>query len=191
LLKLAIIGILGGLLLLWGPLGGMFWPGLALIAVGGLSLLLALRTIVRRAPEDDIEAERPVRHLEDGIGAEDPVLTIDDLEDPPTPDPVAADRRHFGLEIIFRVVMAVGTVALVYMNVFRRSPQAVESRKREEKLRRDLIQLEKDARAGKTGKALQFLVTGDRSLLEAAKREAAGRPAVKGQGNPRPPSPRP
>ncbi len=77
------------------------------------------------------------------------------------------------------------------------------------------MQLVKDARAGKTGKALQFLVTGDRSLLKSTKskdagqpaakgrdrrelldviettRAGAGPPAVKGPGDPRPASPRP
>jgi hypothetical protein len=49
-LKLAIAGLLGGLLFIGNPSLGMFWQGLALIAVGGLSMFFAIRGIGRREP---------------------------------------------------------------------------------------------------------------------------------------------
>jgi hypothetical protein len=48
--KLAIGGLLGGLVLIGNPSMGMFWQGVALIAVGGLSMFFAIRGIGRREP---------------------------------------------------------------------------------------------------------------------------------------------
>jgi hypothetical protein len=49
-LKLAFAGFLGGLILIGNPSMRMFWQGLTLIGVGGLSLLLAFWGIGRREP---------------------------------------------------------------------------------------------------------------------------------------------
>jgi hypothetical protein len=49
-LKLAFAGILGGLILVGNPSMRMFWQGLGLIGVGGLSLVFAFRGIGRREP---------------------------------------------------------------------------------------------------------------------------------------------
>jgi hypothetical protein len=49
-LKLAFAGFLGGLILIGNPSMGMFWQGLALIGVGGLSLFFAFWGIGRREP---------------------------------------------------------------------------------------------------------------------------------------------
>ncbi len=132
MLKIALIGIFGGLFLLWGPLGGMFWQGVACIAAGGLSLLLAIRALIRREPEDEIEVETPVGEDEDDVTDEELALLRKAAEHEPTPDPAADDRRYRGLEIAVRIVLAVGTVALVVMKVFLWSPEAIERGKREE-----------------------------------------------------------
>jgi hypothetical protein len=50
-LKLAFAGFLGGLILIGNPSMRMFWQGLALIGVGGVSLVFAFRGIGRREPE--------------------------------------------------------------------------------------------------------------------------------------------
>ena len=49
-LKLAFAGLLGGLILIGNPSMRMFWQGLALIGVGGLSLFFAFWGIGRREP---------------------------------------------------------------------------------------------------------------------------------------------
>lgn len=49
-LKLAFAGFLGGLILIGNPSMRMFWQGLALIGVGGLSLFFAYWGIGRREP---------------------------------------------------------------------------------------------------------------------------------------------
>jgi hypothetical protein len=49
-LKLAFAAFLGGLILIGNPSMRMFWEGLALIGIGGLSLFFAFRGIGRREP---------------------------------------------------------------------------------------------------------------------------------------------
>jgi hypothetical protein len=49
-LRLAAAGFLGGLLLIASPSLRMFWQGLGLIGLGGLSLFFAFRGIGRREP---------------------------------------------------------------------------------------------------------------------------------------------
>jgi hypothetical protein len=66
-LKLAFAAILGGLILIANPSMGMFWQGLALIGVGGLSMVFAVRGIRRREPGS--------RRAEQG-----PTFTADDPE---------------------------------------------------------------------------------------------------------------
>jgi hypothetical protein len=210
-----LIGILGGLVLLWGPLGAPFWPGVACIAAGGVSLLMAVRAAIRRETEDEIAVESPVPEDEDDITDEQLALLRDTVEDRPAPDRAAVDLRYHGLEIALKVFLAIGTMAFLVLKIFVWSPEATERLKREEKQRELERRLVRDARAGKTGPALQFLVTGDRSLLKSAKkkeperpaaggrdrrqvldvletkRTGAGVPSVKASGDPRPASPPP
>jgi hypothetical protein len=191
LMKVALIGILGGLVLLLGPWGGMFWPGVACIVAGGMSLLTAVRAVLRREPEDEIAVELPAPEDEGDITDEELALLREAGEDRAPPGPVNDDRRYLGLEIALKVLLAVGTVAFLVLKIFVWSPEANEQRKRAEKQRELEKQLVKDALAGKTGPALQFLVTGDRSLLKAAKKKGVGALPVKKAGDPRPAPPRP
>jgi hypothetical protein len=215
LLKIALIGILCGLVLLLGPSGALFWPGAACIAAGGVALLMAVRAAIRRQPEDEIAVESPVPGDEDDITDEGLAPLQEAAPDRPAPDLVAIDRRYLGMEIALKVILAIGTVVLLVLKLFVWSPEAIERRKQEEKQRELEKQLVRDALAGKTGPALQFLVTGDRSLLRSAKkkeperpaaggrdrrqvlevldpkRKGAGAPRVKASGDPRPASPPP
>jgi hypothetical protein len=191
---LALIGILGGVLLLAGPLEGLFWQGIALFAVGSLSLVLALGGIVRRRRADDTVIDGPMWVTDDigDLSGPDPdAIPTDVIEGPSNPDPDVVDRRLRRLEIVLKVMMALGTFAVAYMSIFVFPPGSDQRRQEEEKRQKQLAEIVKAAREGKTGGALQFLITGDRSHLGPAKTKGAGPAVVTGQGPQGRPSPRP
>jgi hypothetical protein len=97
----------------------------------------------------------------------------------PKPTPGYRNWREATLSLAGLVLWYLAMLGLGWYSIDVSSPSAIEKRKEQERTKALIIQLEKDARAGKTGEGLRILFGVDKPRSAQRKEESSDRPALK------------